>query len=67
MTYLGLRPGEFVESSNHPQSNEGLEYKDVTLKVVPCEDGQVRLVLELSIRNRKNHRDNDADRLVLTP
>lgn len=31
MLFLGLRPSEFVESSAHRKSNEGVQYKDLTL------------------------------------
>lgn len=65
LVFTGLRPGEFVESSAWRGSNEGLKYKDVILQALPCTNGEVRFVLEIKLRNRKNHRENEANRYVI--
>ncbi|KAF1352467.1 hypothetical protein BDV97DRAFT_282815, partial [Delphinella strobiligena] len=61
LAYLGLRPGEFAVSSMNRDTNEGLKYKDVCLYLVPWSDGQTKIVMSIKIRNRKNHRNNDAE------
>lgn len=53
LVYLGLRPGDFTESSAWRKSNEDLIYKDIELSAILCKDGLVRLVLKLNIKNRK--------------
>jgi len=40
MLYIGLRPGEFIESIAHRNSNKGLHWKDVQFVIVPDHDGQ---------------------------
>ncbi|TKA23571.1 hypothetical protein B0A54_17771 [Friedmanniomyces endolithicus] len=57
--YLGLRPGELVESSAHTGSNQGLWYKDLTVFAYPDTAGRARSVVQPTIRNRKNRRDRE--------
>lgn len=64
LLYQGLRPGEFVQSSAHRKSNEGLKYRDVTLTAIPCKDGNMRWALRVKIRNQKNHCNKEADDVV---
>jgi len=63
MAYQGLRPGEFVESSAYRGSNEGLKYRDITLTAILSEGG-IRWVLQVTIRNRKNHRNKESGSIV---
>ncbi|KAK0970696.1 hypothetical protein LTR54_017916 [Friedmanniomyces endolithicus] len=57
--YLGLPPGELVESSAHTGSNQGLWYKDLTVFAYPDTAGRARSVVQPTIRNRKNRRDRE--------
>lgn len=53
MIFTGLRPGEFVESSNYIGSDEGMLYKDLTF-VVGYEDKNTPMyACMVRIRNRK--------------
>lgn len=62
MLFLGLRPGEFVESSAHRKSNEGIVYKDLTLLYVVQEGGVQKFVVLLRLRYRKFGRGDDSKR-----
>lgn len=55
MTLMGMRPGEFIESSNWKDSNEGLLYRDVKLL---WDEDEGKFVLHVHLRNRKGHRHN---------
>lgn len=59
MIYLGLRPGEMVESSNYVGSNEGILYKDLTFVVTYDDSGNPVYVCMIRIRNRKWARGNE--------
>ena len=59
MIFLGLRPGEMVESSNYAGSNEGILYKDLTVVVCYDESGNLVYVCMIKIRNRKWARGNE--------
>ena len=59
MIFLGVRPGEFVESSNYIKSNEGLLYKDLTIVVSFDERGDPVYVCMIRLRNRKWARGNE--------
>lgn len=63
MAYQGLRPGEFVLSSAHRDKNEGLLYRDITLTAIPL-DGRIKWILQVRIRNQKNHRGKESDSVV---
>lgn len=54
--YFGVRPGEIVEASCHPGSNEGILYKGLSILVLNNVDGRRRLVVEVLLRNRKGVR-----------
>ncbi|EOA89662.1 uncharacterized protein SETTUDRAFT_104713 [Exserohilum turcica Et28A] len=56
LTLMGTRPGEFIESSNWKDTNEGLLYRDVKLLRSSEDNGQ--FVLHVQLRNRKGHRHN---------
>lgn len=60
LIFLGLRPGELVESSSHAGSNEGVRYKDVTFMAVLGTNGRRTLVAQVRIRNRKFARGQDG-------
>lgn len=59
MHYTGLRPGEYVESSSHRGTNEGLHWKDVNFRMIPDSRGMPLFVAQLQIRNRKGRRDRE--------
>ncbi|KAF8543127.1 hypothetical protein BDD12DRAFT_802326 [Trichophaea hybrida] len=59
--YTCCRPGAFVESSSHSNSNEVMRYGDVELSILHTENGSV-VHAELSFRYVKNHRDKDVSR-----
>lgn len=59
MLYIGLRPGEFLESNAHRRSNEGLHWGDVLFMLVPLENKQRIWRVQLRMRNRKNQRDRE--------
>lgn len=58
--YLGIRPGEAIESTAHLSTNEGLTYGDTELRLVLFR-GVHRLQLIIRLGLRKNHRENDAE------
>lgn len=51
--FLGLRPGEMIESKEH-LDNEGLCWKDFQISMQTDQDGQRLFQAKVSIRNRKN-------------
>ena len=55
MSYTGVRPGSISEPSHHSCCNDRLLYEDVKVVVVSM-DGQYRICLEMTFRNRKNRR-----------
>jgi len=61
MHFVGLRPGELVESTAHQGSNEGLLWKDVDIMMIPNREGAPLFVAQLRIRNRKGRRDSEGD------
>ncbi|KAJ5055093.1 hypothetical protein J3E72DRAFT_178899, partial [Bipolaris maydis] len=56
LTLMGMRPGEFIESSNWKESNEGLLYRDV--KLLRSSEADGGFMLHVQLRNRKGHRHN---------
>lgn len=62
LTLMGTRPGEFIESSNWKDTNEGLLYRDVKLLRSSEDNGQ--FVLHVQLRNRKGHRHNQKQGYV---
>ncbi|KAH7551112.1 hypothetical protein BM1_09986 [Bipolaris maydis] len=56
LTLMGMRPGEFIESSNWKDSNEGLLYRDV--KLLRSSEADGGFMLHVQLRNRKGHRHN---------
>ena len=66
MHFVGLRPGEFVESSAHRGSNEGLHWGDVNIMMIPNREGAPLFVAQLQIRNRKGRRDREDKMFVST-
>lgn len=65
MLYIGTRPGEFVESNAHRNSNEGLHWRDVQFMMVPDRNGQPIWRVELQMRNRKHDREREDKMYVL--
>jgi hypothetical protein len=64
-SFWGLRPGEIVESSVHPGSNEGIKYGDITLSLVRHEQtGSLIYQIIITLRNRKFKRDLESERYV---
>ncbi|WPH01245.1 Hypothetical protein R9X50_00408200 [Acrodontium crateriforme] len=59
MHYLGLRPGEIVESTAHRRTNEGIHYRDLKILMFADEVGHRRFAIKLHVRNRKGRRDRD--------
>ncbi len=59
MHYMGLRPGEFTESTAHVGSNEGLLWKDLEIRIIPDANGMPLFTAQVSIRNRKGARDRE--------
>jgi len=57
MLYIGLRPGEFLESNAYRKSNEGLHWGDVKFMLVPLKNKQRIWRVGLRMRNRKDQRD----------
>jgi hypothetical protein len=57
MSFLGSRPGEFIESAAWKHSNEGFLYGDIDLLRFQ-NDTYVGFVLHLRLRLRKGHRNN---------
>ncbi|KAK3672642.1 hypothetical protein LTR78_007454 [Recurvomyces mirabilis] len=57
--YIGLRPGELVESSCHAGSNEGLLYGDFKFLMIPDSQGQPTFAIQPKIRNKKGRRGED--------
>jgi hypothetical protein len=55
MAYHGCRPGAIVESSCHGGSNEGVYYKDLTIKYILSE-GSPRMVVDVRYRYQKGSR-----------
>lgn len=55
----GLRPGEFVESSSHRGSNEGVHYGDITFSLVRKRNELVYQI-KIMLRNRKFARDDKS-------
>jgi hypothetical protein len=55
---LGLRPGEFVESSAHRGSNQGLYWGDVLFTSQGDENGKPFISVALTLRLRKGQRGN---------
>ncbi|KAM3419395.1 hypothetical protein BST61_g5324 [Cercospora zeina] len=53
--FLGLRPGEVIESGAYVKSNKGLKWKDVEF-FVSLENGRRRIAANIQIRNRKGGR-----------
>lgn len=60
MHFVGLRPGEFVESSAYSNSNEGLLWGDVDIKMIADRNGCNFFFAFLSLRNRKGNRNNEG-------
>jgi hypothetical protein len=56
MLYIGVRPGEIVESDAWGQSNEGLLYKDLDL-VYQSTTAYTGWAVYMKLRNRKGHRE----------
>ena len=61
MIYGGYRPGEFTESSAWRHSNDGFSYKDFRLLKQNWK-GEIRWVLMVTLRHRKNHRGVEKDK-----
>ena len=59
MLYIGLRPGEFVESNAHRGSNEGLHWGDVQFMMIADCNGQPLWRVELKMRNRTHDRNRE--------
>lgn len=57
--YIGLRPGEFVESNGYRQSDDGLHWGDVEFMMVPGRDRQPIWRVQLRLRFRKNNRKRE--------
>ncbi|KAI7489735.1 hypothetical protein KC357_g2124 [Hortaea werneckii] len=57
--YLGLRPGELVESSAHNGSNEGIWYGDLDIRMKANAEGQREFTVQLLVRNRKGRRGRE--------
>lgn len=58
-TYMGLRPGEQTESNAHVGSNEGLHWGDVTMFLIPGEQGKRIWLAQIRVRNRKGNRQRE--------
>jgi hypothetical protein len=57
----GLRTGEFLESSTHRGSNEGVHYGDITFSLVRKRN-ELTYEVKIQLRNRKFNR-NDASKM----
>lgn len=64
LTFMGLRPGEMVESDAWKGSNEGLLYKDFTLQR-NAGPGYNGFSLHIRLRNRKGKRLNKSQKPVM--
>ncbi|KAI6914838.1 hypothetical protein KC318_g431 [Hortaea werneckii] len=57
--YIGLRPGELVESSAHNSTNEGIWYGDLDIRMKADAQGCPEFTVQILIRNRKGRRGQE--------
>jgi hypothetical protein len=59
LLFQGIRPGSIVESSAHKGVNEGVFYKDLTVRYIKADDGKPRIVIDVQYRNLKGARGHE--------